>query len=143
MEPYGLVFTKIVARSKGALPVWYVEADSPQMRAIDRLRHEAWKMEDDWAEHPGAQVFPFIETMGTGAGWQKEFWWEREWRHVGDYRFDRHGELALVVAPEEHHELLRSKYPGVRARIDADWSLERVIASLLGLDPSTVTPFTV
>jgi hypothetical protein len=143
MEPYGLVFTKVVARQKGALPVWYVQKGSAQEQALDELRMDAWtKGEDDWPTHPGAKLFPFVELMGTAPGYRKEFWWEREWRHAGDFCFRRRADLAIVVAPEKQHERLRARFAGLRAVIDPDWSLERVIASLVGLDPATVTPFT-
>jgi hypothetical protein len=46
-----------------------------------------------------------MEQMGTGTravdgrNYQKEFWWEREWRHVGDFHF-ADSDIAFGFAPE-------------------------------------------
>lgn len=148
LEPYGLVFTKMVARRKGANPIWYVDM-SPSGRiweisiALDRLASEAAALgKEGFSGHPAAAIFPFAEQMGTWptTGTQKEFWWEREWRHVGPFPF-RGKELALILAPERHHEELHKV--SERPCIDATWSLERMIAHLASLGPDDVTPFSV
>jgi hypothetical protein len=148
LEPYGLVFTKMVARRKGANPIWYVDM-TPSGRewlisqALNALLDEAAAGGDTgFASHHAAAIFPFMEQMGTwpSKGTQKEFWWEREWRHVGDFTF-RGRELALVLAPEEFHPDLTKTFG--RPAVDATWSLERMIASLAGIDPEDVTPFSV
>lgn len=148
LEPYGLVFTKIVARRKGANPIWYVDM-SPSGRvwvirdALAGLLEEAVALgEEGFARHHAAAIFPFAEQMGTwpSLGTQKEFWWEREWRHVGPFTFNS-DELALILAPEKDHEEL-AKVSG-RPIIDAAWSLERMIAHLARISPEDVTPFSV
>lgn len=148
LEPYGLVFTKMVARRKGANPIWYVDM-SPSGRiwvirdALAGLLDEAAALgEEGFAGHHAAAIFPFAEQMGTwpSKGTQKEFWWEREWRHVGPFPFTA-GELALILAPEEHHQELGKV--SERPCIDATWSLERMIAHLASISPEDVTPFSV
>jgi hypothetical protein len=135
-EPYGLVFTKAIARRKGALPVWYVDADSEQIAALEALQNEAWRDQNKraWKDHPAAKLFPFVESMGSwpnpdGSRTTKEFSWEREWRHRGSFAFDRATELALIIAPAKWHSFLREHY-GERPCVDADWSLEGMLASL-------------
>ncbi|WP_042409932.1 hypothetical protein [Streptacidiphilus carbonis] len=77
---------------------------------------------------------PFIEQMGKPADVRKEFWWEREWRHVGDFSFS-YQDLVVVFAPEEEHEdfeehLYKLKEKGRRPMlVDARWGLERMIAA--------------
>lgn len=56
----------------------------------------------------------------------------------GSVPFDRATELALIVAPELAHEWIHKHYPE-RPAIDAKWSLERMIASLAQVDPSTIS----
>jgi hypothetical protein len=78
---------------------------------------------------------PFIEQMGKPKETRKEFWWEREWRHVGDFSFD-FGDLVVIFAPEEEHDdfddhLYALKEKGRRPQlVDASWGLERMIAAL-------------
>lgn len=48
-----------------------------------------------------ARIAPFIEHMGTFVV-QKEFWWEREWRKVGDLVFSPL-DVVVAFAPEEDH----------------------------------------
>jgi hypothetical protein len=143
LKPYGVAFTKMVARRKGTNPVWYVDMTPGYTwtisAALNTIRSEATKSEASFIAHPGASIFPFCEAMGT---WneqsQREFWWEREWRHVGDFSFFR-SEVALVLCPEADHGDFEAIAPG--KVIDPSWSLERIIASLVGLDASDVTPF--
>jgi hypothetical protein len=45
----------------------------------------------DYSNSPTAKIAPFVEAMGSGKRgfdqkpYRKEFWWEREWRHVKDF----------------------------------------------------------
>ena len=77
--------------------------------------------------------------MGNPSGTRKEFWWEREWRHVGDLQFAKR-DLVVVFAPEQEHSTLRGSlaadpdYEAVLLRLmDAQWGLERMIATLAGV----------
>jgi hypothetical protein len=143
LKPFGLAFTKMVARRNGANPVWYFNLTagyySPIATALSALRTEACADEATFVAHPGSSIFPYFEWMGTGSGGaQHEFWWEREWRRVGDFYFADE-QIALVLAPEEHHREFDARIPG--KCIDPRWSLERMIAKLVGLRRSDVTPF--
>jgi hypothetical protein len=147
LEPYGIAFTKMVARRKGANPVWYVDMspghDWTLAKALDRLRdaltnHAIAEGSARFAEHPAAALLPFYEGMGTWASRQKEFWWEREWRKAGSFDFEP-SDVALIVAPEDTHAALRRYF--ARPVIDASWGLERMIASLANLPMTDVTPF--
>lgn len=163
LAPYGLAFTKMVARRLGANPVWYVdmtpERDWRIASALDSLREEALKT--TFAVHPAAAIFPFCEPMGTWPASRREFWWEREWRHVGDLAFELN-QVALWLAPEDEHEELNAALveewksrkeslgafwgeyhlSGTPTRfIDPVWGLERIIGHLAGLEPGELTPF--
>ena len=146
LEPYGVAFTKMVARRKGTNPIWYVDMspghDWQIAKALDRLRVDATTYAatpgNRFADHPAAALFPFFEGMGTWELRQKEFWWEREWRKVGEFGFTAN-EVALVIAPEDTHETLRRHFS--RPVIDASWGLERMIASLAQLPATDLTPF--
>lgn len=148
--PYGIAITKMTARKMGCNPVLYVDMTPGRTwilaQALDRLREEAVESRD-FREHPASKVFPYVEPMGTWNDRQREFWWEREWRHQGDVQFDL-SDIALVLAPEADHESLTGLLAAERGDddrlprcIDAGWSLERIIAHLASVPPDQVTPF--
>jgi hypothetical protein len=77
-----------------------------------------------------AAVIPFVEQMGTWTSTEKEFWWEREWRHRGDFSFSAIS-VTLVFCPEaEIEEMEDFGWPAV----DPSWSLERMIEKLAHAD---------
>jgi|HubBroStandDraft_1064217.scaffolds.fasta_scaffold22870_3 hypothetical protein len=156
LEPYGLAFTKMTARRKGVLPVWYVDRTAGaehQWRiamALDRLRTHALQHSDQIAADVAA-ILPHFESMGTWPQGQKEFWWEREWRKVGSLDF-AWAEVAFWFAAEHDHreirDALRAKMNETGAVniptptvLDPSWGLERMMAKLVGLPDTAITPF--
>lgn len=144
LKPYGLAFTKMVARRKGAQPVWYVNMTRGYTwtvtPALNELRDAACAgSASEFIAHPASKIFPYFEPTGTWPESQREFWWEREWRHRRTFAFDM-SEIALVLAPEADHATFEALVPG--KCIDPAWSLERMIAKLVGLGPQDVSPFT-
>ena len=79
LEPYGLVFTKQVARSRGVLPVWYIDDRSGQSEAVQALLKLTWNSKEGFEGHPAARLFPFIETMGKGTDPTTGRTWRNEW----------------------------------------------------------------
>ena len=86
----------------------------------------------------GGRTLPFTEQMGTwpSLGTQKEFWWEREWRHQGD--FDISGR-PIILCPAADQLEIRAvlEEQGTKAIdepsfIDPQWSLEQIIGKLAG-----------
>lgn len=142
LQPYGVAFTKMTARRKGVNPVWYVDMTPGrtwvQAKALNQLRADAAADAAAFVGHAGSKLFPFIEPMGTWPERQREFWWEREWRHTGDMAFDRQ-EIALVLCPAVEMPEFETLVPG--KCVDPTWSLERIIAQLVKLSPEAVTPF--
>jgi hypothetical protein len=151
LEPYGVAFTKLKARHLGINPVWYID----QTPGRDWILSQALNELRDWTANSAAaagqpfhiyylaRIFPFIEQMGTwpSVGTQKEFWWEREWRHVGPVALPVRGVLWLCKA--EEHSQLEELAGGrlLRPWIDPRWGLERIIAHLAGLPADEITPF--
>ena len=86
-----------------------------------------------------AAITPFIEQMGVGANYRKEFWWEREWRKVGDFIVPRH---CIAFCPETEIDEFKAHVRGsVYAHvnfIDPSWSLEKIIAHLAGIPPADI-----
>ena len=78
--------------------------------------------------------------MGTGQNYKKEFWWEREWRHVGDFTLP---ENYIVLCPEHEigalEQFTQSLPQPRRVRmIDPFCGLDQIIARLAGFDDEEV-----
>lgn len=137
LEPYGLAFTKATARRKGVNPVWYIDKTWGRRwtlgLALDELRDDA--VDAGFPDSPATTLLPFIEPMfdwREHGKTRKEFWWEREWRHLSDFKFDL-ADIALVIAPDELHDELEKSTR--RRCINGGWSLERVMAKLADVKP--------
>ncbi len=137
LAPFGLAFTKHTARAMGVNPIWYIDATPGHdwlTKQVDLLVENALQSESNFADNPLAKITPFMDVMGTWDGSKKEFWWEREWRHLGHLPFLKR-DLAVVLCPEEDMEdfkpLLKSKRRTV-PMVDPRWGLERMIAHLAG-----------
>jgi len=83
--------------------------------------------------------------MGNPGTVRKEFWWEREWRHVGDFIFTP-TDIVVVFAPASEHDEIQSVLAAntdyssaMPALVDATWGLERMIGALAGV--ADVDPF--
>jgi hypothetical protein len=152
--PYGIAFTRTYARTMGVNPVWYIDTTQPRGDYRRWLINPVWQMindaatlagqgavsADELAALPIFDLTPFIETMGRMGqkASRKEFWWEREWRKVGNFTFSP-SKAVVVLAPEENHETLRKAvqhipgYNGMRP-VDVTWKPDRIEQALDGLD---------
>jgi hypothetical protein len=143
LEPYGIALTKMAARRLGVNPVWYVDMtpgrDWEISAAANALRELA-RTSGDFHNHPAARILPFIEGMGTWPNRQKEFWWEREWRHVSDMSIPSRG--VVWLCPEEKIDDFEDAVgERVAAWVDPRWGLEQIIAHLARVPKRDVTPF--
>ena len=153
MEPYGVALPKLKARKLGINPVWYIDStgggdshDWVLTRTLDYLRNEAVRnaQEDgnNFHDYTFAKLFPFIEQMGSWRGRPpKEFWWEREWRHVGNLQLPATSLIWLCPEDEIAHineRVGRELHPW----LDPRWGLEEIVAHLAGFSAEDVSPFT-
>src|SRR6266516_3190177 len=158
---YGLAFTKPFARRQGANPVWYLDISQrgrdwltqPVDRLIEAAVTSATRQDTGFTDGSALawadilQLTPFIEQMGPTKDSRKEFWWDREWRHVGDFTFDP-GHIVVAFAPEDQQASLRaelrkataSDYDGLTF-VDVNWGLERIIGALANVDAADLGPF--
>ena len=152
LSSYGLAFTKMKARQLGVNPVWYVDITEGHdwliMNPINTLIDRGVTRLKRFRKSPLAQITPFIEPMGSGQrkdgyGYRKEFWWEREWRHRGDFGFPL-SSVVLGLAPErriEEFERFTQKLGHRRIPfVDPKWGLEKIIAHLAGCR-TALSPF--
>lgn len=140
LEGYGIAMTKKLARKRGVNPVWYIDITPGHnwlMIPVDQVIGEAIRSGSFEGSHV-AKIAPFIEQMGSGQNqetsqpYRKEFWWEREWRHVGDFQLPDH---LIILCPDQNHnefEGLAEKSGRSAKCIDPTWGLEKIIARLAG-----------
>jgi Putative abortive phage resistance protein AbiGi, antitoxin len=153
-QPYGVAFTKMQARRMGITPVWYTVANRAEHWRVNHVWNlvDAAQAAGDFRDSDIAQLTPFIDLMGyLGPGKRKEFWWEREWRHLGSLRFE-YEDVALGLCPEDRIEefgrymrLLARRRGDVTAEairwIDPRWGLEKIVAVLAGVPADQLSPF--
>lgn len=135
---YGIGFTKEFAKSKGMLPVWYVEKDSVQHNSIDQLIAMALRSAAP-ADDPIWRLTPFIDVPGNYPTGTYRFEWEREWRSVGDFTFDE-TDAAYLIIPEELHVPACEFFREARDEhtgpfydcpyIDSSWGLDEITRAL-------------
>jgi hypothetical protein len=142
LSPYGIAFTKMTARRIGVNPIWYVDITPGHdwlMNPINELIDREVKRTRKFRRSPLAQIVPFIEQIGSGMGrsgygYRKEFWWEREWRHRGNFHFSLRDVVVGFSPAMRVGEFERfSQKVGRRIPfIDPKWSLDKMIAHLSG-----------
>lgn len=173
LSSYGLVFTKSFGRRRGANPVWYLDITpghdwltNPVNALVEIARRgESFRIKSTPpsvagplekspapADDPILQLTPFLEQMGptNQQGQIKEFWWEREWRVVGDLAFHWNNVVAVLVPESDHDDLvtdlaaqLGQDESFVDSRLhflDPQWGLERMIAALAGVPENEAGP---
>jgi hypothetical protein len=153
LRPYGLALTKMVARRAGINPIWYVDISQGHpwaiRNALNRLVTKS--VTEGWFNDVRA-LFPAIEGMLTRTDeegkitFQREFWWEREWRHVGDVPLAPIWSKILWLCPEAEMDEISALVRDVGETehafcVDPNWGLERIIGHLIELGVNDLTPF--
>jgi len=148
LSEWGLGFGKYTARLLGANPVMYVHgfpnkgggANQPA-NALNRLRVAVEGHHSGVAPLPpavaaaSATILAFASRMQR-AGGPNEWWWEREWRCVGDFRFT-YPDVAFGLAPRDRVEdmeawvLTETGHP--MRFLSPSWTIEEAIGHLAGV----------
>jgi hypothetical protein len=76
--------------------------------------------------------------MGTGEDYFKEYWWEREWWHVGDLSLVM---KFIIICPEEDFSDIAPSWGSQMPCIDPNWSLEQIIGHLARFSSEDIDPF--
>jgi hypothetical protein len=145
--PYGVAITKKLARKGGVNPVWYVDITPGHDWLMKPINDLISNLNGTFDQSPFSKITPFIEQMGSGANretsqaYRKEFWWEREWRHQGDFLLPNH---VLLICREEDFQEFENLSKNVNRSvncIDPKWGLEQIIARLAGFDAGDIELF--
>ena len=145
MTEWGVALTKYTARLKGANPILYSHAypnaaggahqPSDALRTLQNLLDRGTINEE--LASAAETLLAFSSKMQRDGGRPNEWWWEREWRKVGDLTFT-YNELAFGTAPRDRvteMEDWTESTLGTRIRfLSPSWTLEEMIGHLAGLD---------
>lgn len=154
-EPYGIAITRKQGRKQAVNPVWYIDITPGHTWLTNPLNELVNKAiaSGDFNRSEISKIAPFIEQMGAGQGnpgagiraYRKEFWWEREWRHVGDFCLPN---TYIVLCPVADIPELRAVIAALDEEsrpyvsfVDPAWSLESIIGKLAGFSGSELGPF--
>jgi hypothetical protein len=134
---YGIAFHKQFIVERGGGPIWYAYKDTPHLDAVRCLMSKA-------AGDPSAEIWnltPYIEAPGDypvprGGTAPRRFEWEREWRHVGNFRFTPEN-VAFLLIPEELHSKAHGFFSNAQAMnlgpayfcpyVDPSWERTRIL----------------
>ena len=140
---YGVGFRKDVIVAKGGSPLWYLDKDGMQGQLIQAQIREAQRSGVD-RDDPLWKLTPFIDNPGNYKGVPYRFEWEREWRVVGDVRFEP-DEVAFLFLPEEDHDRARQFFADAKHEhagpsylgtyIDPRWDMQRIQEALASVPP--------
>ncbi|MFC6046422.1 hypothetical protein ACFPYM_01050 [Methylobacterium hispanicum] len=128
----GIAFRKSFVASRGGGPIMYAYDGSPHAEALEAMMQAAWSTPDP-ASAPVWRLTPYVDLPGRHGTYYWE--WEREWRVVGDLRFEPADVSCLIVPEQYHQDAARHFMDAVGGKsghkaylcplIDATWSLER------------------
>lgn len=96
-----------------------------------------------WQASHIAKITPILETIGEwqtgrmGAKRAKDFSWEREWRHRGDFYFDPLKVEAIIV-PAGEADSFRREVEALDA--DISWLVAEGLVGFFEIDPMAATP---
>lgn len=155
-SPYGIAISRKQGRKRGVNPVWYLDITPGHdwlTQPINTLIQEAID-KGQFKDQPISKISPFLEQMGTHTSgiepwegsYRKEFWWEREWRHTGNFDLPTNyiilcpsSEILTVKAAID--ELDEFDRPNKVSYIDPRWSLEMIIGKLAGFGSDELGAF--
>lgn len=127
-QKYGLAFSQAFIRSRGGHPLLYFDSSRDDTTAAINKTGEP-------ANRPTTRpLLPLCEPFGLKRSAEGtipnnndivDFRWEREWRHVGDFRFE-HTEVAFGLCPAREINEMEHSVNGAFTFIDPDWEPEQI-----------------
>lgn len=111
--PYGICIGRAAALSGGASPVWY--GNENRLASIDSLVSiDLDKLTAGWSNPYALHALvlaPRFELMKRNESLKKMFWWEREWRQVGDFGLPNRGAVLCPQIEREYFQAQLKKNP--------------------------------
>jgi hypothetical protein len=128
---YGIVFRKDIIIHRHGNPILYAYKDYPATAAIRQLIKAAKKE----PKNPIWKITPFIDAPGLYPNGKYFFEWEREWRKVGDLKFQT-DDVEFLIIPEKLHKNAKGFFEWARHEnlgpsydcpfVDPNWKLKKI-----------------
>jgi hypothetical protein len=134
---YGIVFKKDFVIHRHGNPILYAYKDGELNQAIRELMKISKKDLDAkiW------KMTPFVDAPGAYGKSTYFFEWEREWRKIGNFKFDA-DDVECLIIPENLHEAAAGFFETAKQEnlgpayecplIDPYWSRKKVKKALKG-----------
>ena len=103
-KSWGIAFKRDFVLQHGGQRVWYLDINNRPYQALLELKEAAYKNRD-WS-NPVWNITPFVDQRNPVS---YAFEWEREWRVVGDLRFDLE-DVVLLIGLDGVEPLLHEKF---------------------------------
>lgn len=123
-QKYGLAFSQALIRSRGGHPIIYFDSNNDAIvEAVNQVGHP-------FNRDKTKEILALFESFGKKlhsktAGGATDFRWEREWRHVGHFKFT-HAEVAFGLCPEHEIAEMQEYVGNAFPFIDPDWEIEKI-----------------
>jgi hypothetical protein len=124
LEPYGFVFSRSFLEENNGQEVTYIHEYGSQSQ---RAAYDSIYRTEARANFSGPtwRLLPFVNIRHEG----HDFFWEREWRVLGDLVF-KTDDLVCVILPERESELRSQMATKGIAAICPEWGYEKMIGQL-------------
>lgn len=116
LSPYGLVFKKEYIRQKGGNPAFYIAGN---------LSAPLWSLYDNASKDTFPDADCKVLALINKCDEAIDFHWEREWRIVGDLKFDLK-DIYCGLCLEENISDFESKYKPV-IFISPSWGINKIL----------------
>jgi hypothetical protein len=121
LEPYGLVFKKDYIREKEGNPVFYITGS---------LSSPLWKLYNDAKNTQCSGGENKVLALVNKCDETIDFHWEREWRIVGNLKFDLN-DIYCGLCPADDISYFENKYVPVKF-ISPYWGINKILDKLVG-----------
>lgn len=128
-EPYGLVFKKEYITESGGNPVFYVSG---------HLFAPLWWLYNDAKERSFSEGDNRVLALVNKCDEKIDFHWEREWRIVGNLKFDL-DTIYCGLCPEKDISEFEDRYPVIF--IDPYWGINKILNKLVNLSKKKDQPY--
>jgi hypothetical protein len=123
-EPYGLVFKKEYIQEKGGNPVFYTT-----LKIAKPLWQYLYHPHVEGKEQVGDDICKLLALV-TKCQKGHDFHWEREWRIVGNLKFDLN-DIYCGLCPEGDISYFENKYAPAKF-ISPYWGINKILDKLVG-----------
>jgi hypothetical protein len=125
LSPYGLIFKKDYISKNGGNQVFYI---------TEELSRPLWTIYDKAVDSNFPDTFCRLLALINRCDDKIDFHWEREWRVVGNLKFD-YEDIYCGICPESEIQCFESNYSVTF--IDPHWGINKILDKMINKLSST------